>query len=330
MFATRRVLTVFIALMAVLTGLSTGNATDWEAFVGESMWTVSHTTQFVLDDPANRGMLYRDLWETFNTRRWSFSDIGIQTGMEVTTSPTQSAVVTPLKFRYYRFRCNVILPWAVNRTVDYSRIDASKLGIGDIRAMVGYPIKLWKTDVYGNVGVKVPTGSFDATDGSYLTPFGSGTWDYFIGLQTTIRIKRDQWIYLDTQYHFNGDQEYRVYNNGYRTDIEMLNPNLFTFTSSYVRTFGKSTSAFLAGTMFITAEGESRFNLYGPSGRRLYGSWTNDQQVVCMELTPGFNYDIWLVTVRGMVTVPLYLVKDSDNLDDHRKWSARLGVSYFL
>ncbi len=319
-----------LCLMLLFALTSVAGATDWEDFVGESMWTVSHTTQVLLDDPTLSAIVYRDLWETFNTRRWGFSDIGTQTGLELTTSPTQTALIAPVSFRYYKLHCSAILPMLLHRTFDYRYRDASRIGLGDLSFMAGYPIRLWDVDVYGNLGVKLPTGSYTISDGPYLTPMSTGTWDFYGGLEARVRIKRDQWIYLDTQYRKTGTQSYRVLRNDYRTDLDVSNSDLLYLTTAYIRTFGVHTSAFLAGTFYVAFEGETDFHINGPNNREIRGSWTNDQRLFSLELTPGINYDIWLVTVRAMATLPIHIFKEDSNYDDRRSWSMRLGVAYFL
>lgn len=295
-------------------------------FTTEGIETVIGNTSGIINEPISNKI--KDKFSDEDQTQQS----GFNIGAEILVNENSKNISIPLKYRLWTIDFIASVPYFFNKRMEYSIKSAETSGVGDISLGAGYGRIFSETYLYGEIGVKLPTGDDEATDSDYLVPLGTGSTDVVLFGLAHRDLNDTFGLGLSLSYKINGSSSKTAEildpddNSKITTvDYEITNGNLFNI-STYID-YSLASNLSLEGMFALKMIGE------GSTDKEYSNSWNSDtktlsdisnkQDTTLLDFSAKATYSLGIFDISGGVKLPLYTDRNDDNKEDDR------GVTLF-
>ncbi len=299
-------------------------------FIKENIGTVTTNTELIVSDQLNLSCTNPSLIaERIDETRNIFINV------ESSITPTSKFLIIPFGYTFKKkYSVSCVIPYYVNRGLNYSHGPESASGIGDLTLKTSFKHNKGKFRNEYSLAAKLPTGDAYKQVNGYIVPLGTGTTDYMGQAILNYKVNKST-FYGNLSFRINGKLKRKAIidltSETKEIKYSIKNGNTFMFYSSYSYKFWKYAS-FLTGLSAIkNGKGEidqTTSSSTGPSFT-ITGT-TAGQDFFIFDGNPAIVFSIQKFNLLLGCKIPLYTKVSELNSEEKRKLMYTFSLSYSI
>ncbi len=299
-------------------------------FIKENIGTLTSNSELIATDQLNLSCTNHSLApERIEETRNIFINV------ESSITPTSKFLVIPFGYTFKKkYSISCVLPYYLNRGLNYSHGIESATGIGDLTIKTSFKHNTGNFKNEYSFAAKLPTGDAYKQINGYIVPLGTGTTDFMGQAIINYKVNKST-FYSNVSFRINGKLK-RTANIDLTTETQKLkysikNGNTFMFYSSYSYKFWKYAS-FLTGLSAIkNGKGEIDQTTSSSTGPTFTITGTTaGQNFFIFDGNPAIVFSIQKFNLLLGCKIPLYTKVSELNSEEKRRLMYTFSLSYSI